>query len=111
MRDHEGSPVDNFNGLFNRGDFENTPIDHFQGANNMRHQGKSVMTRDGIAISQDVDAVTPLTNIRRIYNYPMIDKNTLLVLSYNPDTDTGSIYHVVNSTTQFGPVFSTTGMT
>lgn len=110
MRDHKGQPINSFNGLFNRGDFENTPKDHFQGSNNMRHQGKSVMTRDGIVISQDVAAVTPLTNIRRIYNYPMLTKNTLIVLSYDPATNSGKIYHVVDDTTQFGPILTITGM-
>jgi len=111
MRDHEGQPIDNFNGLFDRGDPENTPIDHFQGSNNIRHQGRSVMTRDGITISQDVNAVAPLQNIRRIYNYPTLTANTRIILSYSPGTNTGHIYHVVNSTTQFGPILSIVGMT
>lgn len=110
MRDHQPQAIDSFNGYFNRGDVENTPVDHFQGASNIRHQGKSVFTRDGIAISQDVNAVTPLTNIRRIYNYPTNTANTQIVLSYDPGTNTGKIYHVVNSTTQFGPILTITGM-
>lgn len=111
MRDHKPYPVTQFNGLFERGDHENTPKDHFQGANNIRHQGKSVFTRDGIIVSQSVAAVTPLTNIRRIYNYPMLTKSTLLVLSYNPATNVGTIAHVIDSTTQFNPILTITGMT
>lgn len=111
MRDHQGTKIDAFNGLFDRGDHENTPIDHFQGSNNIRHQGKSVMTRDGIIISQSVNAQVPLQNIRRVYNYPMLTKNTLIVLSYDTSSGIGHIYHVVNSTTQYGPVLSITGMT
>ena len=111
MRDHQGQPIDNFNGLFDRGDPENTPVDHFQGSNNLRHRGKSVLTRDGIIPSQDVDAQVPLQNIRRIYNYPTLTANTLIILSYDPGTNTGNIYHVVNSTTQHGPVLSIVGMT
>lgn len=110
MRDHDSKVINNFNGLYQRGDPENTPEDHFQGSNNIRHQGKSVMTRDGIVISQDVNAVTPLQNVRRIYNYPLLTQNTLLVLSYEPGTNVGTISHVVNTTTQY-TVFSTTGMT
>lgn len=110
MRDHDSKLLDKFNGIFRRGDFENTPEDHFQAANNLRHQGKSVMTREGITISQDINAVTPLQNVRRIYNYPMLTQNSLLVLSYDPDTDTGTVSHVVNTTTQY-TVLSTTGMT
>lgn len=111
MRDHKGQPIDSFNGLFNRGDFENTPKDHFQGSNNIKHQGKSVMTRDGINISQSITAVTPLTNVRRFYNYPTVSANTLIVLVYDPATNTGKIYHVVSSTVVFGPILSIVGMT
>jgi hypothetical protein len=111
VRDHKGEPIKAFNGLFNRGDFENTPRDHFQGSNNIRHLGRSVATRDGINISQDVAAVTPLTNIRRLYNYPTLARNTRLVLSYNPATNTGTIYHVVDSGTQLGPILTKVGMT
>ncbi len=110
MRDHDSKAINSFNGLFRRGDPENTPEDHFQGSNNLRHKGKSVLTRDGIVISQDVNAVTPLQNVRRLYNYPLLTQNTLLVLSYDPGTNVGTISHVVNSTTQF-TVLSTTGMT
>jgi hypothetical protein len=111
MRDHKGQPVDKFGGLYNRGDFENTPKDHFQGSNNIRHQGVSVFTRDGISISQNVSIVTPLTNVRRIYNYPMNDKNTLIALTYNVATNIGNIYHIISSTSQFGPILTKTGMT
>lgn len=110
MRDHEGKPINNFNGLFDRGDPENTPADHFQGSNNLRHKGKSVMTRDGIILSQDINAVTPLQNVRRIYNYPTLTANTLLVLSYDPNTNIGTVKHVVDTTTAY-TVLSTTGMT
>ena len=110
MRDHQPAPISTFNGYFDRGDVENTPLDHFQGSANIRHQGKSVMTRDGITPSQDVNAVTPLTNIKRVYNYATITKNTQIVLSYDPNTNTGHIYHVVDSTHQFGPVLSIVGM-
>jgi hypothetical protein len=111
MRDHEGQSIDVFNGFFDRGDVENTPKDHFQACNNLRHKGKSVFTRDGISISQSVSAQIPLENVRRIYNYPLLTENTLLVLSFNRTTNTGSIYHVVNSTTQYGPILSIVGMT
>jgi hypothetical protein len=109
MRDHDSKALTEFNGLFRRGDLDDTPVDHFQGSNNIRHLGKSVITRDGIVISQSVSA-SPLQNVRRIYNYPMLTQNSLLVLSYNAATTTGTIYHVVNSTTQY-TVFATTGMT
>lgn len=110
MRDHDSKNISKFNGLYKRGHPDDTPEDHFQGSNNMRHLGENIVTREGITISQDINAITPLQNVRRIYNYPMLTQNSLLVLSYDPNTSTGTISHVVNSTTQY-TVLSTTGMT
>lgn len=110
MRDHDSKNISKFNGLYKRGHPDDTPEDHFQGSNNMRHLGENIVTREGIVISQDINAITPLQNVRRIYNYPMLTQNSLLVLSYDPNTNTGIVSHVVNSTTQY-TVLSTTGMT
>lgn len=109
LRDHEPVTLDEFNGLYNRGDADNTPLDHFQACDNLEFFGdSSFKTRPGIGISQNVDA--PLENIRRIYNYPTLTANTLIVLTYDPDTDTGEIFHVVDSTTVFGPLLTIVGM-
>src|SRR5438552_3317088 len=64
---------------------------------------KSFASRDGIGRHQDV--ASPISNILRIYNYPTIDKNTLLVL-----TKDGKIYHVVDSTTIYGPILTISSM-
>lgn len=110
LRDHQPITIDEFMGLWQRGDADNTPLDHFQDCDNIRFPGDSSFgTRYGIAISQDV--AVPLTNIKRIYNYPTNTANTLIVLTYDYDADEGSIFHVVDATTVFGPLLTITGMT
>jgi hypothetical protein len=105
MRDHQPITIEEFNGLWSRGDVESTPLDHFSGCNNIKFVGpQGFGTRDGIGRHQDVGS--PLSNILRMYNYPTSDKNTLLVL-----TSGGLIYHVIDSTTMFGPILTIPAMT
>lgn len=105
MRDHTPILFENFNGLFSRGDIEDTPMDHFSDCQNLRFPGgSSFATRDGIGLHQNV--AVPLSKILRIYNYPTSDKNTILVL-----VDGGKIYHVVDSTTVYGPILTIATMT
>lgn len=105
MREHEPIRFDSFNGLYNRGVIIDTPMDHFSECNNLKFIGdNSFGSRDGIGLHQNV--AVPLSNILRIYNYPTSDKNTLLVLISG-----GDIYHVVDSTTVYGPILSIAGMT
>src|SRR6266571_2125546 len=102
VRDHVGIVLDRFNGLYNRGDEDSTPIDHFSDCGNIDFIGdSSFKTRDGIGISQSV--AVPLSNIKRIYNFPIQTANTLIVLTYDPVTTNGKIYHVVSSTLVYGP--------
>jgi hypothetical protein len=108
MRDHSPIVLDNFKGLWQRGDPENTPLDHFQACNNVVPIGNKWRTRDGIDLHQDV--LVPLKNVVRIYNYPTTTANTLLVLVIN-DAGSGEIYHVVNSTTIYGPILTVATMT
>lgn len=109
-RDHQPVVIDEFNGLFDQDDPQSTPLDHFQDCRNLQFIGSSsVRTRPGIGISQTVEL--PLTNVRRIYNYPTNTGNTLIALTYDYDDDEGSIYHIVNSTTVFGPLLTIAGMT
>lgn len=105
MREHEPIRLEEFNGLYNRGEIVDTPMDHFSECVNLRFIGdNSFGTRDGIGRHQNL--ASPLANILRIYNYPTSDKNTLLVL-----TAGGNIYHVVDSTTVFGPILTIAAMT
>jgi hypothetical protein len=105
MREHEPIRFESFNGLYNRGVLIDTPMDHFSECNNLKFIGdNSFGTRDGLGLHQSVNV--PLQNILRTYNYPTSTKNTLLVL-----TAAGSIYHVINSTTTYGPLLTIAGMT
>lgn len=107
LRDHEPIVLDEFNGLWNRGDDDDIPMDHFSDCDNIQFRGdKSFSTRDGIGISQNV--AVPLSNVKRVYNYPTPTGNNLIVLVMD-DTE-GQIFHVVNPTTVYGPILSIEGM-
>lgn len=106
-KDHQPIVLDKFNGLWDRNDPDNTPLDHFRDCNNIKFIGTSSFTvRDGIDITQDVEV--PLSNVKRYYNFPCALGNTLLVLTI--DDDIGYIYHVINSTTTYGPILTIYGM-
>jgi hypothetical protein len=108
VRDHQGISISEFNGLWLRGDPDTTPLDHFSDGNNFDFIGdSSVITRPGVGISQTVSI--PLSNVKRIYNYPTQTANTLIVLTY--DGTNGKIYHVIDSATIFGPLLTIAGMT
>jgi len=110
LRDHEPIIIDEFNGLWQRGDKDNTPTDHFTECENIRFIGtNSFKTRDGIGISQDV--LVPLSNVKRKYNFPTLTGNTLIVLVYDNLTGVGSIHHVISATLLYGPLLSIFGMT
>lgn len=108
-RDHDGIVIENFMGLYRRGHPDNTPIDHFSDGENFKFTpGGDCETRDGIGISQDV--ALPLSNVKRIYNYPTTTGNDLIALTYNATTGVGSIYHFVSATVVHGPLLAKTGM-
>ena len=108
-RDHTGIVLNRFNGLWDRGDEDTVPPDHFTDCLDIDFVAESTFrTRPGIAISQDV--LVPLANVKRIYNYPTQSANTLIVLTYDDIAGAGSIYHVVNPTTVFGPLLTIVGM-
>lgn len=110
VRDHTGITIDKFNGLWAKGDKDSTPKDHFSDCNNIDYIAQSAFSpRPGIALSQDV--LVPLTNIKRIYNYPTQTANTLIVLTYDYDIGYGSIHHVVDEHTVYGPLLTIAGMT
>src|SRR5712664_2461375 len=110
FRDHQGLPLEHFNGLWNRGDIDTVPQDHFSDCNNISFVAQSSFrTRFGVGISQSV--LVPLSNIKRIYNYPTQSANTLIVLAYDSDIGYGNIYHVVDKNTVYGPILTVAGMT
>lgn len=105
--DHTPIELEKFNGLWDQGDPDNTPPDHFVDCNNIQFVGfNSFATRYGIDPFQGV--VGPLGNIVRIYNFVTQSLNTLIVLTY--DGTTGNIYHVVDSSTVYGPLLTIAGM-
>lgn len=109
LRDHQPITIDKFNMLWQRGDIDNTPIDHFQDCENVQAIGDSSFgTRPGVDIHQSV--AVPLSNVKRIYNYPTPTGNTLIVLTYDTATTTGKIYHVVSPSVVHGPLLSIVGM-
>lgn len=108
LRGHEPTIIDNFNGLWDQGDVEDVPTDHFTACQNVELIGQgSVATRPGVGLHQSV--AVPLGNVVRIYNYITQDKNTLLVLTFSSG-GLGEIWHVVDSTTVFGPILTIAGM-
>lgn len=108
-RSHEPIVISKFNGLWDRGNEESVPLDHFTDCANLDFIQNGIVTRQGIGISQDV--AVPISNVRRIYNYPTPTANTLIVLAFDEGTNTGKVYHVVDGTTTYGPILSIVGMT
>lgn len=106
IRDHEVIEINEFNGLWKRGEDNDCPQDHFRDCENIKFEaGQGFSTRDGVNVYQDV--AVPLGHIIRLYNYPTADDgNTLLVL-----IEGGDIFHVINNTTVFGPLLSIPEMT
>lgn len=108
MRDHEPVTINKFNGLYSRGDVSNVPLDHFTGCNNLKFIGdSSFSSRDGIGVSQNV--AVPLSNVKRIYNYPTNSGQTKIVLCQVSATDY-SIYHVVSDILTYGPILTLANM-
>jgi len=81
LRDHSAIVLEEFNGLWKRGDADSTPPDHFSDCNNIAYIQSGFRWRDGI------DTYLPFPNIVRIYTYTKQDGQSLLLLD-----DTGVVY-------------------
>lgn len=92
LRDHEPVVIEEFNGLWDRGDPESCPLDHFTQADNVQYLHSGVQTRDPIDKWQNTP--TPLKAIVRIYTYAIPTGQTFLVL-----TEGGLLYHVTDTAT------------
>jgi hypothetical protein len=105
MRDHNPILIEEFNGLWRRGDAESCPLDHFSDCDNLMYIQSGFRTRDGIDVLSvgTVDGVT-IPNIVRMYTFVHNDEEGLLVL----DT-LGNIFHT-KSPTPFIPILTITGM-
>ena len=99
-RDHEPIVIEEFNGLFDRGDPDTCPLDHFVDCENIQYVHEGFTTRDGL------DTYRAVQNPVRIYNYVMQTGESLLILDTN-----GNIYHSINETTTHGPILSIPAMT
>jgi hypothetical protein len=95
MRNHEPIIIEEFNGLWKRGDKDSCPIDHFTDCNNVAYIESGVETRSGI------DTLIAKGNVLRIYNYVMLTGDSFLILDTN-----GDIYHALldGSETVYGPI-------
>lgn len=98
-RDHSPILIDEFNGLWKRGDAESCPIDHFTDTNNIQYSQSSFKTRDGI------DTYVAYPDVRRMYTFITQSDERILVLD-----GLGNIYDN-KSSTPYVPILSITGMT
>jgi len=103
MRDHAPITIEDFNGLWARGDADACPLDHFLEATNIQYYEGGFRTRDGIDLFQSTGF---LGNILRIHPYKMMSGLTLLVL-----TADGVIHHVISPSAIFNNILSKATMT
>jgi hypothetical protein len=103
QREHEPVVIESFNGLWDRGDAESCPLDHFTQADNIQFFHSGFQTRDPVDKYQSPS--TALGRIVRVYNYVMQTGQSLLVLR-----EGGDIFHVIGSSTVYGPILSIADM-
>lgn len=99
LRDHVPVVIDEFNGLWARGDADSVPMDHFSDCENIQYIYGGFRTRDGL------DTYLAIGNVVRLYNYTMREGQSLLIL-----VEGGDIYHAIGETTLHGPILSIPGM-
>ncbi len=103
LRDHKPIVIEEFNGLWARGDADSVPIDHFSDCENVQFIQSGFRTRDGL------DTLVAQGNVLRMYNYVMQEKgDSLLILDIF-----GNIYHSLldGSEITYGPILSIPEMT
>lgn len=98
MRDHEPTTIEEFNGLWARGDYDSCPIDHSTEFINFKFSQSSFLTRDG------VEQYINKQNIVRAYAYN-IDTDGFLVL-----TTAHKIFHVVLDPASITEILDIVGM-
>jgi len=91
MRDHQPILIEEFNGLWKRGDADSTPADHFSDCNNVAYIESGFRTRDGIQPFQTPRA-DGIRAIVRMYTF-----NTSLDGLITMDSS-GNFYHVIPGT-------------
>jgi hypothetical protein len=103
LRDHEPIVLEDFNGLWVRGDPESVPSDHFMQADNIQYLHSGFETRDPIDKYQTTGQ--PIGKITRLYNYTMQTGQSILFL-----TEGGKIYHMVGNGPVVGPILTIPAM-
>jgi len=86
LRDHKPIVIEQFGGLWARGDAESAPSDHFIRADNVQYFNSGFETRDPL----DKYSLTSIGTVRRVYDYVMQNGQSLLVL-----VEGGMIYHII----------------
>ena len=104
LREHKPVVLEDFNGLWKRGDPEVCPPDHFIKATNIQYIHGGFKTRDPLDPYQTPSSA--IKNILRVYTYTMQSGESLLIL-----TTGGNIYHAVGPTTIYGPILTIPTMT
>lgn len=99
MRDHQPITIEEFNGLWKRGDADSTPPDHFSDCENIAYIQGGFRTRDGI------DIYPAIPNIVRIYTFNQETGQSLLLL------DSGGNIYDTGSPTPTTPILTVAGMT
>jgi hypothetical protein len=96
-RSHEPVIIEEFMGLFKRGDADSCPIDHFSDCDNLKAIESGVETRDGL------DTLIARGDVLRMYNYKMDSGESLIILTLG-----GDWYHALldGSNTVYGPILS-----
>src|SRR5690242_12963653 len=102
FRGHEPVVIEEFNGLWKRGDADSVPIDHFADCNNIQYIESGFRTRDGL------DTLIAKGNVARMYNYKLPTGDSFLIL-----TTDGEIFHALldDTHTVYGPILTIAGMT
>jgi len=118
IRDHEAFIIEEFGGLWDRGDPESVPADHFIEATNVQFFDSGVETRDPL---DKYHTDVAINNIYRVYDYVTVGPGstggpTLLVLTIvfgGPGGTTGTIHHITSRAAGAIPfqVLSLVGMT
>lgn len=103
MRGHKAIRIEDFYGLWKRGDDESCPLDHFTDCQNVDYAQGLVKTRDGIT-NVSVGG-SNIFNIVRMYTYVKDLTQSLLILD-----NLGNIYHT-GSPTPLTPILSIPAMT
>ena len=103
MRDHNPLILEEFNGLFIRGDFDSVPADHFADCDNVQFIQGGFRTRDGL----DTYFANNLGiyDVIRMYTFVQESGQSVLILDKY-----GDIYDVQGSTV-LGPILSIPTMT